>query len=588
MTFSDLNLIDPILKALDAQGYTEPTPIQAQTIPLILDKRDILGCAQTGTGKTAAFAIPILQLMNANKKPHDDIRRIKALVLTPTRELAIQIGDSFSVYGKNTRLKNVVIFGGVKQNAQVTAINKGIDILVATPGRLLDLISQKLVDLSALQFFVLDEADRMLDMGFVHDVKKILTKIPAKRQSLFFSATMPKEIVKLADSILDNPAKVEVAPASSTAETITQSVYHVDKPNKRHLLVEILKDKNIERGLVFTRTKHGADKVTKDLNLAGINALAIHGNKSQNNRQNALSSFKENKIRILVATDIAARGIDIDELTHVINYELPNIPEQYVHRIGRTGRAGLSGVAIAFADSDEMEYLRDIERTIKIVIPVIEDHSYPLQGSKIANSKESVSEPIKNTGPKISRNPNKRNYVAPTRDEIAVSLKNNPNGFEHRPVLDNGNREVNFRKPREEGNFVKDQVKSKFGSRSSGSFAERKYGDKPSFESKPRTFSKDDRHRLEPTKKSFGERFDKDTHSGRNYPDKFTPKNFNGERFQQRDERPKRDFSPNKFSRDSQPRYESDKKPSASAMSKFSGGKKRSDFGASRPTHRGE
>ena len=586
MTFSELNLIDPILKALDAQGYIEPTPIQAQTIPLILDKRDILGCAQTGTGKTAAFAIPILQLMNANKKPHDDIRRIKALVLTPTRELAIQIGDSFSVYGKNTRLKNVVIFGGVKQNAQVTAINKGIDILVATPGRLLDLISQKLVDLSALQFFVLDEADRMLDMGFVHDVKKILTKIPAKRQSLFFSATMPKEIVKLADSILDNPAKVEVAPASSTAETITQSVYHVDKPNKRHLLVEILKDKNIERGLVFTRTKHGADKVTKDLNLAGINALAIHGNKSQNNRQNALNSFKENKIRILVATDIAARGIDIDELTHVINYELPNIPEQYVHRIGRTGRAGLSGVAIAFADSDEMEYLRDIERTIKIVIPVIEDHPYPLQGARSTTSKESTAGAVKNTGPKISRNPNKRNYVAPTRDEIAVSLKNNPNGFEHRPVKEDGNREVNFRKPREEGNFVKDQVKSKFGSRSSGSFADRKYGDKSSFQ--PRSFVKDDRNRLEPTKKSFGERFDKDTHSGRNYPDKFSPKNSNGERFQQRDDRPKRDFSPNKFSRDSQPRYESSTKPSASAMSKFSGGKKRSDFGASRPTHRGE
>ncbi len=583
MTFSELNLIDPILKALDAQGYIEPTPIQAQTIPLILDKRDILGCAQTGTGKTAAFAIPILQLMNANKKPHDDIRRIKALVLTPTRELAIQIGDSFSVYGKNTRLKNVVIFGGVKQNAQVTAINKGIDILVATPGRLLDLISQKLVDLSALQFFVLDEADRMLDMGFVHDVKKILTKIPAKRQSLFFSATMPKEIVKLADSILDNPAKVEVAPASSTAETITQSVYHVDKPNKRHLLIEVLKDKNIERGLVFTRTKHGADKVTKDLNLAGINALAIHGNKSQNNRQNALNSFKENKIRILVATDIAARGIDIDELTHVINYELPNIPEQYVHRIGRTGRAGLSGVAIAFADSDEMEYLRDIERTIKIVIPVIEDHPYPLQGGGTIATKEGIAGAVKNTGLKISRNPNKRNYVAPTRDEIEVSRKNNPGGFEFRPVKEDGNREVNFRKPREEGNFVKDQVKSKFGSKSSSSFAERKYGDKP------RTFQKDDRHRLEPTQKSFGERFDRDTHSGRNYPDKFKPKTNNGERFEKKSFGSNSNFgSNNKFARDSQPRNESNRAPSASAMSKFSGGKKRSDFGARRPVNRGE
>jgi ATP-dependent RNA helicase RhlE len=587
MTFSELNLIDPILKALDSQGYTEPTPIQAQTIPLILEKRDILGCAQTGTGKTAAFAIPIIQLMNANKKPHDDIRRIKALVLTPTRELAIQIGDSFSDYGKNTRLKNVVIFGGVKQNAQVTAINKGIDILIATPGRLLDLISQKLVDLSALQFFVLDEADRMLDMGFVQDVKKILTKIPTKRQSLFFSATMPKEIVKLADSILDNPAKVEVAPASSTAETISQTVYHVDKSNKRHLLIEVLKDKNIERGLVFTRTKHGADKVTKDLNLAGINALAIHGNKSQNNRQNALNSFKENKIRILVATDIAARGIDIDELTHVINYELPNIPEQYVHRIGRTGRAGLSGVAIAFADADEMEYLRDIERTIKITIPVVEDHSYPIQNSH--KSAEGAN-PVKNTGPKVSRNPNKRNYIAPTNEEIAISQKNNPNGFEHRPMI-NGNREVNFRKPREENNFVKDKAKSKFGSKSSGSFAERKYGDKPSYGNRStgeRSFVKDDRHRLEPTKKSFGERFDKETHSGRNYPDKFSPKNSNGERFAQRDDRPqRRDPNERKYSSNNSFSADNAKPLSSKVTSKFSS-KKRSDFGARRPTQRGE
>ncbi|HMP99091.1 MAG TPA: DEAD/DEAH box helicase, partial [Cyclobacteriaceae bacterium] len=340
MSFENLNLIEPILRALKTEGYTKPTPIQEQAIPLVLNKKDILGCAQTGTGKTAAFAIPMIQLMTQATRPGGAKRLIRSLILTPTRELAMQIGESFANYGKHTNLKCKVIFGGVNQFSQVEALRAGIDVLIATPGRLLDLINQRHVNLNDIQYFVLDEADRMLDMGFVHDVKKIIALLPSKRQSLFFSATMPPAIVQLADTILRNPAKVEVTPVSSTANTINQVVYFVDKGNKKHLLVDILKDKKIERALVFTRTKHGADRVAKDLTKSGINAQAIHGNKSQNARQNALNNFKSKLTRVLVATDIAARGIDIDELSHVINFELPNIPESYVHRIGRTGRAG--------------------------------------------------------------------------------------------------------------------------------------------------------------------------------------------------------------------------------------------------------
>jgi ATP-dependent RNA helicase RhlE len=379
MTFENLDIINPILKALQNQGYTEPTPIQLQAIPLVLEGKDLLGCAQTGTGKTAAFAIPILQLLYKNKKKYNEHRTIRALILTPTRELAIQIGQNLEDYGEYTGLKSKVIFGGVKQHSQVESLKNGVDILVATPGRLLDLIGQNYVDLSQIEFFVLDEADRMLDMGFINDVKKVLLELPKKRQSLFFSATMPPVILQLANTILVNPAKVEVTPVSSTVSKIDQSVYFVDKANKKHLLAEILEDKNIERVLIFTRTKHGADKVSQDLVKHGITAQAIHGNKSQNNRQRALNGFKSKEIRVLVATDIAARGIDIDELTHVINYELPNVPESYVHRIGRTGRAGASGVAIAFCDIDEKEYLRDIEKLIGKKIPVIEVHNYPLK-----------------------------------------------------------------------------------------------------------------------------------------------------------------------------------------------------------------
>jgi ATP-dependent RNA helicase RhlE len=380
MTFNDLGLIVPILNALETEGYKTPTPIQQQAIPIILKKSDILGCAQTGTGKTAAFAIPILQLLHGEhaERAH---HRIKVLILTPTRELAIQIGESFAAYGRNLKLKHTVIFGGVPQGSQVQALKQGIDILIATPGRLLDLMSQGHINISNIGIFVLDEADRMLDMGFIHDVKKVVAKLPPKRQTLFFSATMPPEIQTLANTILVNPEKVEVTPVSSTADTVAQSLYFVDKKDKRMLLQHVLKDSGIERVLVFTRTKHGADKVVKDLHKAGIRAEAIHGNKSQNARQRALGNFKDGNIRALIATDIAARGIDVDSLSHVINYEIPEVPETYVHRIGRTGRAGASGIAISFCDGEELADLKNIVKLIGKQIPVVENHPYPMESS---------------------------------------------------------------------------------------------------------------------------------------------------------------------------------------------------------------
>ncbi|HQY12558.1 MAG TPA: DEAD/DEAH box helicase [Ferruginibacter sp.] len=378
MAFKKLELIDPILKALDAEGYTTPTPIQAQSIPLILERRDLLGCAQTGTGKTAAFAIPILQILFEQKREEHGPRNIKVLILTPTRELAIQIDESFAAYGKYTGLSHTVIFGGVSQLNQTNILRRGVDILVATPGRLLDLISQGFIDLKHLKIFVLDEADRMLDMGFIHDVKRIITKLPAKRQTLFFSATMPPEIQKLAHVLLTNPAKVEVTPVSSTVDAIEQSLYYVGKQDKPSLLLHLLKDEKIITALVFTRTKHGADKVVKFLHRHNITAAAIHGNKSQNARQNALGNFKSGSIRVLVATDIAARGIDIDDLSHVVNFELPNVPETYVHRIGRTGRAGNTGIAISFCDAEERDELKDIQKLIGKNIPVVAEHPYPL------------------------------------------------------------------------------------------------------------------------------------------------------------------------------------------------------------------
>lgn len=378
MEFHSLNIIAPILQSLAEEGYTNPTPIQEQAIPIILNGTDLLGCAQTGTGKTAAFAIPILQLLSENKT-NERRRRIRSLIITPTRELAIQIQESFEAYGRHTQLTSTVIFGGVNQNSQTIMLNKGIDILVATPGRLLDLMNQGFVQLKDIEIFVLDEADRMLDMGFIHDIKRILAALPKKRQSLFFSATMPAEIQKLSDTILYKPEKVEVTPAATTAETVEQCVYMVDKNYKNALLLHILKDKNIKTALVFTRTKHGADKVVKILQKNNISAEAIHGNKAQNARQRALSNFKAQITRVLVATDIAARGIDVDDLGFVINYEISNVAETYVHRIGRTGRAGASGKALSFCDTEEKPYLRDIEKLIGKKIPVIvEENPFPL------------------------------------------------------------------------------------------------------------------------------------------------------------------------------------------------------------------
>ena len=376
MSFDNLQLIEPVLKALKQEGYIRPTPIQDQAIPVVLQKQDLLGCAQTGTGKTAAFAIPILQLLHEQKKEGNTQRTIKSLILTPTRELAIQIGESFAAYGKHTGLHHTVIFGGVSQFSQTQQLKRGVDILIATPGRLLDLMNQGFIRLNSIQIFVLDEADRMLDMGFIHDVKKVVAKLPVKKQTLFFSATMPGEIAALANSLLVNPVKVAVTPVSSTVEIIDQSVYFVNRTNKKNLLFHLLKDDEIVTALVFTRTKHGADKVCKDLIKAGIKAEAIHGNKSQNARQSALSNFKSKRTRVLVATDIAARGIDVDELTHVINFEISNIAETYVHRIGRTGRAGASGIAISFCDMEEKEYLRDIQKLTGKIIPIVEKHPF--------------------------------------------------------------------------------------------------------------------------------------------------------------------------------------------------------------------
>ncbi|MEY4629071.1 MAG: hypothetical protein RLZZ595_1397 [Bacteroidota bacterium] len=410
MSFKNLRLIEPILKALDQEGYETPTQIQQKSITPILDRKDILGCAQTGTGKTAAFTIPILQLMHEHRAASNSrVRTIDCLILTPTRELAIQIGESIAAYGRHLTLRHHVIFGGVSQHTQVNAIRNGVDILVATPGRLLDLMQQGHIVLSNIKFFVLDEADRMLDMGFIHDVKKVIAKLPAKRQSLFFSATMPPEISQLADMLLKNPIKVEVTPVSSTAEMIQQAIYHVDKNDKQDLLIDILKDRSIETLLVFTQMKHAADKLSKRLIASGISAAAIHGNKSQNARQTALENFKNKRVRVLVATDIAARGIDIDQLSHVLNYELPNVPETYVHRIGRTGRAGASGIALSFCSREEKAYLRDIERLIKKSIPVKQ-----WEGSSVKEISSKTPYPLNKT----ERSPSNRRMTIQKRDMV--------------------------------------------------------------------------------------------------------------------------------------------------------------------------
>ena len=398
MSFNNLKIIKPIQTALTNEGYTIPTPIQQQAIPVILERKDLLGCAQTGTGKTAAFAIPILQILSEGRETtkesilNKERTKIKALVVTPTRELALQVSESFSAYGKHTGLKNTVVYGGVSQYAQTTKLKQGVDILIATPGRLLDLINQNFIDLSHIKILVLDEADRMLDMGFLNDVKKIIALIPAKRQSLFFSATMPAEILKLANTILNNPVKIEITPQSTTVEVIKQAVYFVARPDKKKLLIHLLKNENIPSALVFTRTKRGADIVSRYLNNAKINTDAIHGNKSQQARQRALNNFKSLRTRVLVATDIAARGIDIEKLSHVFNFDMPDFSETYIHRIGRTGRAGLGGTALSFCDTEERYYLKEINKLIKTPITVIDDH--PFKSGEAENS--IVEIPIRN------------------------------------------------------------------------------------------------------------------------------------------------------------------------------------------------
>lgn len=378
LLFKDLHLVEPIQKALESEGYTKPTPIQERAIPELLQGKDLLGCAQTGTGKTAAFAIPILQKLSYEKPLKKEKRQIKALVVAPTRELAIQIGDNFKKYSANLRLKTLMVYGGVSQHPQTKQLKRGVDVLVATPGRLLDLINQGHISLKNVQHFVLDEADLMLDMGMIDDVKKIVKFIPDNRQTMLFSATMPDEIEKLTRAILKDPVKVEITPVSSTAEKIKQEVYFVDKGNKTNLLIHLLKDDAIESALIFSRTKHGADRIVGSLGKAGFSAQAIHGNKTQKARQRALNNFKQRKTKILVATDIAARGIDIAELSHVINYNLPEVPETYVHRIGRTGRSGNSGVAISFSDHDEKALLRGVQKLIDKTIPENPDNPYPL------------------------------------------------------------------------------------------------------------------------------------------------------------------------------------------------------------------
>lgn len=449
MNFDSLNLIPQILKAVSKVGYETPSPIQQQAIPPILQGRDLLGCAQTGTGKTAAFAMPILQRL-MQQRPAG--RVIRSLILTPTRELALQIQESFQSYGQFLPLKSCVIFGGVSQNPQVDAIKRGVDILVATPGRLNDLINQGFIKLSDIEIFVLDEADRMLDMGFVHDVKRILKYIPQKRQTLLFSATMPKEIEELAASLLDNPVEVYVTPPSTTVELIEQSLYKVDKLNKRPLLAMLLKYNNIPNALVFTRTKHGADRVVRELDKEGIKAVAIHGNKSQNARQTALNDFKNKAVRVLVATDIAARGIDITDLSHVINYDLPEVPETYVHRIGRTGRAGQNGIAISFCNYDELPMLADIEKLIKLRIPEVTTHQWPMQIFEATKKQPQQPRPprtekgdSRRQAPKKKQEQQKPSFEA--RDEKAHKTRRG--GKNHKPKAP-AQQEQPFKKPQQQ------------------------------------------------------------------------------------------------------------------------------------------
>ncbi|MBU0997256.1 MAG: DEAD/DEAH box helicase [Firmicutes bacterium] len=375
MNFKELNLIEPILRAIDKEGYTEPTPIQEEAIPVLLEGKDVLASAQTGTGKTAAFAIPLLQLLNKQGSTQKE-KKIQALILTPTRELATQIMESFRAYGQFVSIRTVVIFGGVSQKAQVDSLSRGVDILVATPGRLLDLIGQKIIDLSFVKYLILDEADRMLDMGFAKDVAKVIGFVPKQRQTMLFSATMPQDIVKLANSVLKNPIRIQITPVETTVEAIKQKIYFAIKKNKTRLLIHLLNEKPYPSVLVFARTKHGANKISKELRANHVQSMEIHGNKSQGARTEALSLFKTRQVRVLVATDIAARGLDIEELALVVNYDMPEVPETYIHRIGRTGRAGLGGLAISFVSDEELHLLKAIEKHIGMQIGQVKAHPY--------------------------------------------------------------------------------------------------------------------------------------------------------------------------------------------------------------------
>ncbi|SIR25076.1 DEAD/DEAH box helicase [Maribacter ulvicola] len=410
MTFKELGLAEPILKALEAEGYTHPTPIQEQSIPILLKGKDLLGVAQTGTGKTAAFGIPILHQLYEGISLRQTKRKIKALIVTPTRELAIQISESLTAYGKHTGLRNTVIFGGVKQGKQVNALKGGVDILVATPGRLLDLMNQGFISFRDLEHVVLDEADQMLDMGFIHDIKKIIAKLPPKRQSLFFSATMPKDIVELSRKMLGDFERVTIKPEQATAEKVEQGVYFVSKANKPKLLIHLIEEKPDNTLIVFSRTKHGANKIVKKLDQAGIRAAAIHGNKSQTARQKALSSFKDGSLKVLVATDIAARGIDVEDLSLVVNYDLPNVSETYVHRIGRTGRANASGIAISFCDKEERAYLRDIEKLIKQSVPRMPEHQFTDGDADDIQEEKPAQRPRNNNRNKNRNRPGGNNF----------------------------------------------------------------------------------------------------------------------------------------------------------------------------------
>ena len=422
MKFQTLHITEPILKAIEEQGYVAPTPIQEQAIPYALQGRDILGCAQTGTGKTAAFSIPTIQLLKKHNK-----QSIRSLIVTPTRELAIQIQENITAYAKYTAIRSAVIFGGVPQKPQERVLKAGVDILVATPGRLNDLIQQGIIDISHIEIFILDEADRMLDMGFLPDVKRIIAKLPKRKQTLFFSATMPSEIRKLAQSLLHELVSIEVTPASTTVEKIDQSLYYVDKANKKRLLLKLLQKNRVQNALVFTRTKSNANRLAKYLNENGVTTGVIHGNKSQNARQQALLQFKEGKSRVLVATDIAARGIDVQELSHVFNFDIPNEAEVYVHRIGRTGRAGRQGCAIAFSDCNEAEYVKNIEKLIRMHIPVVEDREFPMRNLEPAASAQSQNRRRQKPAakPSVSNRSENRSAAMKTQTSAATPKRNN-------------------------------------------------------------------------------------------------------------------------------------------------------------------